>query len=312
MHRPERYAWPPKQWAAGDWRKNITDQIQVPGSTEPPPSAIATGPRPDLTGLPAPHGAVTRRLYAADWQDFAAWCRQRRHAALPATPATLAAYLAALAPTLKPGTLTRRAAAIADQHRRANLVPPGADDAVRAILRDARVAVRAFGRATAGDTGLSLPSRPARPRSSPAPAQLRRMAARCPGDLAGLRDRALLLLTASGLGGERLLALDREHVRFTQLAAELAPPVIAEAGTEGGAGEVAVVTRATVWGVCPVRALDDWLRSSDTRFGPVFRKVDRWGNVEHRRLRPDGLRRILARRATALRPGRRAPEHDAA
>jgi len=58
----------------------------------------------------------------------------------------------------------------------------------------------------------------------PGPAQLARMAARCPGDLAGLRDRALLLLTASGLGGERLLALDCEHVRFTGQGAELAVP----------------------------------------------------------------------------------------
>jgi hypothetical protein len=31
-------------------------------------------------------------------------------------------------------------------------------------------------------------------------------------------------------------------------------------------------------------------------YGPVFRKVDRWGNVEHRRLGTDAIRRILARR----------------
>jgi hypothetical protein len=48
--------------------------------------------------------------------------------------------------------------------------------------------------------------------------------------------------------------------------------------------------------ICPVSALEDWLRASDTRFGPVFRKIDRWGNVEHRRLGADAIRRILARR----------------
>jgi hypothetical protein len=31
----------------------------------------------------------------------------------------------------------------------------------------------------------------------------------------------------------------------------------------------------------------------------VFRKVDRWGNVEHRRLGTDAIRRILVRRAQA-------------
>ena len=49
----------------------------------------------------------------------------------------------------------------------------------------------------------------------PLPAQLARMAAHCSGDLAGLRDRALLLLAAVGLDGEQLRGLDREHVRLT-------------------------------------------------------------------------------------------------
>jgi len=48
---------------------------------------------------------------------------------------------------------------------------------------------------------------------------------------------------------------------------------------------------------CPVRAMEDWLRASDTRFGPVFRKIDRWGNVEHAVLASDGRRRVIARRA---------------
>ena len=127
------------------------------------------------------------------------------------------------------------------------------------------------------------------------------MAARCPGDLAGLRDRALLLLSAAGLDAERLLALDREHVRFTVQGAVLAVP---GAGSEVGGKEVVVARLASV--ACPVRALQDWLGRSDAWFGPVFRKVDHWGNVEHRRLHPDALRRIWRRRAAARRPRRSA------
>jgi hypothetical protein len=37
--------------------------------------------------------------------------------------------------------------------------------------------------------------------------------------------------------------------------------------------------------------------ATDSRFGPVFRKVDRWGNVEHRPLGTDAVRRIVARRS---------------
>ncbi len=159
-------------------------------------------------------------------------------------------------------------------------------------------------------------AREAGPAPAARPSALARMAARCPGDLASLRDRALLLLTASGLGGERLLALDREHVRFTGQGMELAvpgpddgaglaagPPALA-GGMPAEGGEVRVVARMTASAACPVRALKDWLRGSDTRFGPVFRKVDRWGTVEHRRLRPDALRRIWQRRAKALRASR--------
>jgi hypothetical protein len=46
------------------------------------------------------------------------------------------------------------------------------------------------------------------------------------------------------------------------------------------------------------------MRASACSFGPVFRKVDRWGNVEHRRLGADAVRRILRRRARRPRARR--------
>ena len=48
---------------------------------------------------------------------------------------------------------------------------------------------------------------------------------------------------------------------------------------------------------CPVRALEAWLEVSGCRFGPVFRKVNRWGDVEPQALHPDAVRQILRRRA---------------
>jgi site-specific recombinase XerC len=119
------------------------------------------------------------------------------------------------------------------------------------------------------------------------------MAARCPGDLAGLRDRALLLLAASGLGRAAVVGLDVEHIRFTATAAEVSP-------VRGG--PVVVIGRGANRSLCPVQALEDWLATSETRYGPVFRKIDRWGVVAHHRLGTDAIRRILARRE----PHRRA------
>lgn len=285
----------------------MTEQAGVGAETiEANPASPVAGDRPrDGVARAAIHAAETRRLYAADWAAFGVWCRERRESMLPASPSTVAAYLESVSATLSHGALARRAAAIAGQHRQAGHPSPGTDPAVRTVLRATRAAKRASGEASAAVSVTPSPATPTR-RPPPGPARLARMAARCPGDLSGLRDRALLLLTAAGLGGERLLAVDFEHVRFTATGVALIL-----FGPDRGAEEQALVGRVTASAACPVRALESWLHSSETRFGPVFRKVNRWGGVEHRRLRPDALRRIWQRRAKALRAPRRAEDAPA-
>ena len=90
-----------------------------------------------------------------------------------------------------------------------------------------------------------------------------------------------------------LLALDAEHVRFTASGVTLS---VHARSDETVPSRRVTLTRAAAAATCPVLALEEWLRASDTAFGPVFRKVDRWGNVEHGRLAPDAWHRILARR----------------
>ena len=133
-------------------------------------------------------------------------------------------------------------------------------------------------------------------------ATLIRMAVRCPRDLAGTRDRAVLLLAANGLSRAALVGLDVEHIRFTTTAVELSLGAIAGRGArrtaagEGRGGPV-VIRSSADRAVCPVQAVRDWLDTSETQFGPVFRKIDRWGTLEHHRLGTDAIRRVLARRA---------------
>lgn len=51
-------------------------------------------------------------------EDFETWCRRRRRRPLPATPATVADYLARLADGgSKPSTIERRVSAIAKAHK---------------------------------------------------------------------------------------------------------------------------------------------------------------------------------------------------
>ena len=221
---------------------------------------------------PAP-AAETVRLYASDWAAFVAWCDLAGAVPLPAVPATVAIYLAAVGEQLSAGALARRAAAIAAQHRQHGLASPASDQAVTTLLRQARRTAT-------------------RRRALPPPvAHLTRMARACPGDLAGLRDRALLLLAAAGLGRAALVGLDVEQIRFAETGIDLV--LHGQLGTE----RTVSVRRVASLRACPVRALKDWMEASDSRFGPVFRKVDRWGNVEHRRLGTDAIRRIWARRA---------------
>jgi hypothetical protein len=63
---------------------------------------------------------ATLRAYRGDWQHFCAWCRTAGWPPLPAAPATVAAYLAALAETHTGSALTRRLAVLSRVHRLAN------------------------------------------------------------------------------------------------------------------------------------------------------------------------------------------------
>ncbi len=247
----------------------------------------------------------TLKLYAGDWAHFVAWCRKGGRPSLPASSETLAAYLVDVAPGLSRGAIGRRRSAISTTHRQAGLPIPVLDPATHKALRAA--------------------ARPKSKRSSSTltAAGLVRLATECPRDLPGLRDRALLLLAAATLRprrrGERptgpvdptgnaaepagvarlfVLALDAEHVRFTPAGVELQ---LRTRTDEAVPSRTVTLIRTLTTASCPVRALEEWLRSSETAFGPVFRKVDRWGNVEHGRLGPDAWHRILARRTDTPR-----------
>jgi integrase len=127
--------------------------------------------------------------------------------------------------------------------------------------------------------------------------EVRRLVAACGTDLAGLRDRALLLLGYAGaLRRSELVGVDVEHVGFDATGLRLAVP--RSKSDPGGEGQEVGVPRGQNRDTCPVRALEAWLAAA-LRFGPVFRRVDRWGGVDAHRLHPDAVRQILRRRAAA-------------
>lgn len=124
------------------------------------------------------------------------------------------------------------------------------------------------------------------------------------GGPAALRDRALLLV-AFGSGGRRrseLAALKVEQLlEELSVSADPADPsgfklpcmTIDLRRTKTSDAEegrtVKLVGR-------PVGALTGWLESEGITSGPIFRHIDRWGNVSERAMSPAGINHMIKRR----------------
>ena len=226
----------------------------------------------------------TRRVYDGAWQSFAAWCTsQDRPLILPVPPERVVAYIESLPLSPGPNGLKLRMAAIAEHHRERGSTSPTAHAAVRAALRRRQMKDEAV---------------------------LARLDS-CGEDLAGLRNRALLLLVqAGGLAPADIAGLDREDVRFGE--GELVLAVRAAAASAGQPGQAVRLAPRRGDPLCPVHALERWLQRSGLSYGAVFRAVTVHGTLE-RRLGVVGLRCILRQievraAAQAMPPGRR-PVH---
>jgi site-specific recombinase XerD len=230
--------------------------------------------------IAASKSTATRRAYASDWRDFASWCTAHGQTELPAAPATVAAYLGALASAgAKVSTVQRRCAAIGDAHRRNGHDNPAAHAGVKATL--AGIA-RTLGAPPAKKAALTADL-------------LAKALRRIPQDLAGLRDRALILIGfAAALRRSELVALDVADVARHPKGIVL---TIRRSKTDqAGAG----CTKAIPHGrkLHAVQALDGWLAAAKITVGPVFRGV-RGTRVLGGRLCAHQVARIVQKRAAA-------------
>src|SRR5262245_42436995 len=81
----------------------------------------------------------TRRAYASDFRIFRAWCADRGVIELPATPKTVAAFLASEVDRgIAVSTIGRRVAAIRYAHKLAGQAVPTDSEAVKATVRGIR------------------------------------------------------------------------------------------------------------------------------------------------------------------------------
>jgi integrase len=223
---------------------------------------------------------ATLKAYATDLANYTAWCEANALLAMPASPQVVGAYLAAAGEGYAAPTLRRRIAAIA---RACGVARCPLDTKHPAIRETLRGIARRHGSRSRRAAALTTP-------------EVRKLCRACSGDLAGVRDRAMLLLAFAGaLRRSELVALDLEHVRWT--ADGLTILLERSKTDERGEGALLAITRGRAEETCPVAALRLWLEQARITAGPLFRKISRGGAVGANRLSADAVRQILLKRA---------------
>jgi len=204
----------------------------------------------------------TRRSYRTGWRIFAAFCRHHSLRPLPARPQTVVRFVEWLATQdYTPQTIEARLTAIADRHRRNGEENPCRTEPVKRHLRNVR------------RTSSHQPDQ-----KSPVLMEHLRAMAFDEEDLSDLRDRAVLFLGfAGGFRRQVLSSLRTKDLRDVEGGRVIHVPTSKTDQAEGRS--VQIPDRVPGLRPPPNEALDQWLQAAGIDSGPLFRMVDRWGNV---------------------------------
>ncbi len=226
--------------------------------------------------------ASALRHFEVEWQGH-----------LPATPDSVARYLAAYAQTLATSTLRHRLAAIASWHRDQGFVDPTRSPLVRKVLKGIQTLHPSV-------------------EKQAEPLQLTRLAqvdgwladaittaqeqGNRPAELRHRRDRTLVLLGFwHGFRGDELIRVQVEHLRLVtgEGMTCFLPRSKGDRQAQGNTYKVPALSR-----LCPVTATREWIDAAGLTEGPLFRGVDRWGHVADEALHPNSLIPLLRRLLT--------------
>jgi site-specific recombinase XerD len=223
----------------------------------------------------------TKRAYLGDLTRFNGWCAERGLTPLPALASTVSNYLSWLAQTgRKVSTIERALAAISRAHRMAGSASPRRDEGLRDVMKGIR---RRVGVAPTRKAPVMI-------------TDLQRIVSALPNGVKCIRDRAILVLGFAGaFRRSELVALDVHDLNFTNDGLEVTLR-ISKTDQEGQGAKVGVPYGGHP-ASCPVRSIQAWLKASGIVEGPVFRAVDRHGNVASQRLSPKTVAIIVKRYA---------------
>ncbi len=200
----------------------------------------------------------TRKAYASDWKQFSAWIESHGLDPLPADPRMVALWISHMARALqrKPGTIRRMLSTIAMVHRRKGHPNP----CDHPIVEEERRGI---------ENTLGVRPRRAAPLLIP---HLEALAQSLGTGLRASRDRAILLVGWSGaLRRSEIAALHAEDLTFLDKGISV---LIRRSKTDqAGEGAQVALFRAHRTALCPVAAVQDWMREAQIERGPLFRKI---------------------------------------
>ncbi len=273
--------------------------VLAPGADES--LALAPGGSDDLSAdehryITAARAPNTLRGYRSDWAEFRTWCGGGGVDPLPAAASTITGYLSMLAEAgAKVGTMSRRLSAIKFAHRAAD--HPDPTDNARVI--------------TVWEGIRRLHSAPPEQAAPLMPPELWDVLELCPTvktwktrgrpaepDLAGIRDRALLLTGFVGaLRRSELSALDVTDVAEHPSGLVLTLPR-SKTNQRGDRSELVVLPRGTKTGRCPVTLLKEWTEQAQIFDGPLFRPVSKGNRPLPRRLSEGAVNTLIQQAIT--------------
>lgn len=239
--------------------------LQTPAALPANPAEIAAKAK---TYAAASQSQNTRKAYTGDWATFTDWCALQGVDPLPATAATVTAFLIDTAGKVAVTTQRRRISAIQDMHRKAGHPL----DLSSAGFRDVWSGIR------------RSHGRPPVKKSALVTSALRDAIEALPDTLAGTRDRALLLVGFAGALRRTELAVAEIGIRGGEVSIEdgadgLTVHIGKSKGDQEAAGQMVGIPFGSNPETCPVRAWRAWLAASGLTEGPAFRSVNRHGQL---------------------------------
>jgi integrase len=235
-----------------------------------------------LTLMENARSGATRSGYDRDFASYEAFCRTSGLAPMPPTAPVIALYLAELSTRLRPATIARRMAAIADRSKRAGYGTEALKSfVVQEIWKGIR---RTLGVAPAVKSPLIASA-------------IRDIARACPDSLLGKRDRVLVLVGfAGGFRRSELAGIELRHLSIAADSRSVAVFLPRSKNDQEAKGRTLTLPRGSSKETCPVAAIEAWIRAAHIKDGYLLRSVDRYGRLGER-INPDSMPRILKRAA---------------